>query len=115
MGPKGSAVSHVKEIYYILCIVVFVVSALFAVWGPGGYLEMRRTQIELESLRARVATLIQSNNERLQSIKALKTDKEALEKYARKQGYARKDEIIQQLPVAPAEPSKIQSPAKRQP
>ena len=96
------AVSHAREIYYILCIVVFVVSALFSISGPGGFLEMRRTKLELESRRARVADLKRSNQERLQSIEALKSNKEAQEEYARKQGYARKDEIIQQLPQAPA-------------
>ena len=94
--------SAAKEIYYILCIVVFVVSALFSIWGPGGFVEMRRTKLELEARRARVADLKRSNQERLQSIEALKSNKEAQEEYARKQGYARKDEIIQQLPQSPA-------------
>ncbi len=106
---RRSAVSHAKEIYYILCIVVFVVSALFSIWGPGGFNEMRRTKSELEARRARVADLKRSNQERLQSIEALKSNKEALEEFARKQGYARKDEIIQQLPQAPPAPA----PTKR--
>jgi len=98
MPHRRSVVSHAKELYYILCIVVFVVSASFTVWGPGGYLEMRRVKTELEAHRSKVSNLKQSNNERLQTIEALRSDKEALEKQARKQGYARKDEIIQQLP-----------------
>ncbi len=98
MTYRKNTVSHVKEIYYLLCIVVFVVGASFSIWGPGGHLEARKTRAELDAHRARVAGLKQSNAERLQSIEALKSDKEAMEKYARKQGYARKDEIIQQLP-----------------
>ncbi len=113
MSHKRSVVSHAKEIYYILCIVVFVVSALFTVWGPGGYLEMREAKLELDAHRARVTSLKRSNNERLQSIEALRSDKEALEKFARKQGYARKDEIIQQLPEEAPAPQLPAPPAKR--
>jgi cell division protein FtsB len=71
-------------------------------------MEMRRVRTDLEAHRSKVTDLKRSNNERLQSIEALRTDKEALEKQARKQGYARNDEIIQQLPEeAPTQ----QSPA----
>ncbi len=112
MSPRRRTVSHAKEIYYLLCVVVFVVSALFTVWGPGGILEMRRVRLELEAHRARVANLKRTNGERLHSIEALKTDKEALEEYARRQGYARKDEIIQQLPEQPVGPQPAATPAK---
>ncbi len=113
MSPRRSLVSYAKEIYYILCIVVFVVGAIYTVWGPSGFLEMKRAKLELEAYRAKVTNLKRSNNERLQSIEALKTDKEAQERYARKQGYARNDEIIQQLPEEPLVPQPPAKPAKR--
>ncbi len=104
MSRTAGAVSHAKEIFYLLCIAVFVVSALFTIWGPGGVSEMRRVKADLEAHRAKVLELQRTNSERVRSIEALKTDKEALEEYARKQGYGRKDEIIQQLPEEPAPP-----------
>ena len=113
MRLRRGAASRAKEIYYILCIVVFSVSAIFTVWGPGGFLEIRKTRRELEAHRAKVDDLKRANDERLQSIRALKSDKDALEKYARKQGYARKDEIIQQLPEEPPARQKPAPPAKQ--
>ncbi len=104
MSTRRQAVSQKIEIFYLVCIVLFVVSGFFTIWGPGGYLEMRRTKLDLQAQRARVINLKRLNSERLQSIEALKTNKEAMEEYARKQGYARKDEIIQQLPAEPADP-----------
>lgn len=111
MGYRRTSVSHAREAYYIVCIAIFIVSVAFALSGPGGYFEMRKVSAEMETHRARVAVLKRSNEERLKTIDALKHDKSALEKHARKQGYAREDEIIQQLPDEPAVPSQpAQSP-----
>jgi cell division protein FtsB len=110
ISERNGRVSHVKEIYYAVCMAVFVVSFLFSVWGPGGYMEMRRAQHDLEVHRAKVISLKRANAERMQSIQALRSDKDALESFARKQGYVRKDEIIQQVPAEPAPPA---PPARR--
>ena len=98
MPRRKKRVSHTKEIYYILSLVGLVVATLFSIWGPGGYLEMKRSQVELEMRRARVDALRKSNAERLEHIQRLRTDPEALERYARGKGYGRSGEIIQQLP-----------------
>ena len=37
----------------------------------------------------------------MKSIEALQSDRKALEKVARQKGYAKRDEIIQQLPQSP--------------
>jgi cell division protein FtsB len=112
MSQRKSRVSHAKEIYYALCVAVFVVSALFSIWGPGGYMEMRKAQRDLEVHRSKVSSLRRANAERMQAIQALRSDKDALESYARKQGYARKDEIIQQLPEEPPPPPPV-TPTKK--
>jgi cell division protein FtsB len=91
-------ISHKKELYYILCIVAVVLILLFSVLGPGGYIELRKTRLELQEQKARVEELKRGNSEHRKSIEALRSDPNALEKHARGKGYAREDEIIQQLP-----------------
>jgi cell division protein FtsB len=104
MAYRKKRVSHGKEVYYILSIVVAVVAAVFAVWGPGGYIEMKKTQLQLETHRARIEALQRSNRERMQAIQALRSDSKTIEKYAREKGYGKKGEIIQHTPEqAPAE------------
>jgi cell division protein FtsB len=76
-------------------------------------MEMRRAQRDLEAHRSKVSNLRQSNADRSQTIQALRSDKDALENYARKQGYVRKDEIIQQVPPEPPAPPPAVSPDKR--
>ena len=96
-----SGISHLKELYYISFIVVAAIVAIFSIWGPGGYFEMKRARTELEVHRARVETLKHDNSESMQSIKALRSDRETVERYARKKGYGRKGEIVQQLAQEP--------------
>lgn len=90
--------SHGKEIYYIICIVVVVFITLSSIWGPGGYLELRKARLDLENQRNRVGALKSSNEDRIQSIQALRSDPETLERRAREKGYGKSDEIVQQLP-----------------
>ena len=112
LSQRKSKVSHAKEIYYAVCMAVFVVSFLFSVWGPGGYMEMRRAQRELEAHRSKVISLKRANLERMQAIQALRSDKDAQESYARKQGYVRKDEIILQVPAEQSASTPV-PPAKK--
>jgi cell division protein FtsB len=101
MTYLNNRISHKKELYYILCIVAVVVILLFSFFAPGGYLELRRARIELQEQNKRVDELKRSNYERRKSIEALRSDRDALEKEARKKGYGREDEIVQQLPQKP--------------
>jgi cell division protein FtsB len=111
MGRMRRRSSHGKEIYYILCIVFILGCALLSVFGPGGYLELKKSRLELETYRERVNTLKDSNKERIQTIQALKSDRQALERYARQKGYGRTGEIIQQLP----EETPPEKPAPKKP
>ena len=103
MPQRRSHASFGKEVYYIFCVVIFIVSAIFSVFGPRGFREMRASQRELETHRARVEALRLANKQHIADIEALRSDKAALERYAREKGYARPNEIIQQLPPEPAE------------
>jgi cell division protein FtsB len=98
MARSKSRISHVKEVYYILCIVAVLVVLLFSFFGPGGYRDLRKLQIEVQEKHTRVDRLERENSERLKSIEKLNSDKNALEKYAREKGYGRPGDIIQQLP-----------------
>jgi len=97
MARPRKSVSHLKELYYIIFIVSLAVIASFGIWGPAGYAGFKKARAGLEVQRALVESLKRSNTERLKSIQALRSDKEALERYAREKGYARKDELVQQL------------------
>jgi cell division protein FtsB len=77
---------------------MFIVSALFAFWGPGGWRELKKAQIEVQVLRARVDSLDHQNKERLIRIQDLKSRKDKIEEIARGEGFAQDGEIIQQVP-----------------
>jgi len=94
-------ISHARELYYTACILVVIVGIAFSIWGPAGYLEMRRMERDLEQHRAKVESLVQSNIDRLRTVQGLRHDPAAKEKHLRDKGYARPDEIIQPVPRAP--------------
>lgn len=98
MAHSRSRLSHAKEIYYIVCIVLLVVIGMFSVRGPGGYMEMMKLRRELETQRARIDALKLGNQQKLESIQALRSSKETLERLARQNGYGREGEIVHQLP-----------------
>jgi cell division protein FtsB len=89
--------SYKKEIYYILCIVTVAVILLFSIFGPGGYRDLQKARAELQEQNRRVEELRRRNDKRMRKIGALRSDKDALENYAREKGYGREGEIIQQL------------------
>jgi cell division protein FtsB len=100
--------SQGKEIYYILCILSIVAGTLLTILGPGGYLDLRKTRDELETHQRRVETMRHENKQRTETIEHFRSDREAIEKYAREKGYGKKGEIIQQVPeeVPPPSPKK---------
>ncbi len=102
--------SHGKEIYYILCILVVVFLTFISIWGPGGYLSLKRARQDMEDLRERVETLKRNNSERMDTIRALRSDPQALEKYAREKGYGKPGEIVQELPEQPPKDGKNGQP-----
>jgi cell division protein FtsB len=102
MAYNRKPTSHKKELYYLICIVAVVSILLFSFLGPHGYRELRKLRLEEQELRKDVDDLKRSNEDRGKNIKALKSDKEALEGYARKKGYGRENEIIQHVPSQPA-------------
>jgi cell division protein FtsB len=101
MKRQRKRISYKKELYYILCIVSVLIILLCSFLGPGGFHDLQKARIQLQEQRARVDRLKQSNSELLKSIEELKYDRQALEKIARQQGYAKGNEVIQQLSPDP--------------
>jgi cell division protein FtsB len=103
MARSKRRTSHKRELYYILCIVAVLVILLFSFLGPGGYRDLQKARLQVHAQRARVDRLERDNSLRMQKVDKLRTDPNALEKYAREKGYGREGEIIQQLPEEPKE------------
>jgi cell division protein FtsB len=101
MVHSNNRLSHKKELYYILCIVAFFIILLFSFFAPGGYIELIKSREGLADQKRRIEEIKRENHNRMQTIEELRSSKEALEREARKKGYGREDEIVQQLPQEP--------------
>lgn len=79
-----------------LLVLVLVVHDIF---GPHGYLAMRRTQQEIKRVTADIEQLNKENLRLEQEVKELKTDPHKIEKIARDElGLARPGEVIIKIP-----------------
>jgi cell division protein FtsB len=96
--------SHAKEAYYILCFFAALFIFLFAVFGPGGYLELKDTRMQLEQERVHLEQMQQNVADQMRTIDELKNDPVVLEQYLRQKGYARPGELIQELPAPSGTP-----------
>ena len=95
-------------------LVIFVVVLLVHdVFGPHGYLVMRRKQQEIHKVNAALDKLNKENSTLEQEIKDLKSDPQTIRKIAREElGLAQPGEIIIKLPAqSPQEQPPVQ-PAK---
>jgi len=93
--------------------VLLVLVLMHTIFGPYGYLSMRRSQREIEQLRQEIDRLDRENLQLSGEIRALQTDPSAIEKVAREEmGLARPGEIIFRLPDDP--PGSKPAPAKSQ-
>lgn len=100
MATSKRRLSHAKEAFYISCIVIAVLIGLLSWFGPHGYRELKKTQSEVTTHSGRVEALRKSNEDRLHTVQMLRENPQAIEDYARQKGYAKKGEIIQEVPQA---------------
>lgn len=98
MAYKKYSIKHKKELYYIFLIVVVGGILFLSIVGPDGYLDLQKVRMDLQMQKERVEERERDINERINTIEALRSDKEAIEQYAREKGYGRDNDIIQQLP-----------------
>jgi len=97
---------------------LIVLVLLHTVFGPYGYLSMRRTERQIEQLRLEIGRLDQENSQLSGEIRALQSDPSAIEKVAREDmGLARPGELIFRLPddSLPATPPPANPPADSPP
>ena len=113
MAYNRKRVTHAKELFYICCILMVLLIGLLSIVGPAGYIEMRKDQAELAAQTARVDALRKSIENQANVVNALRDDEKAIEEYARKKGYGKKGEIIQEVPQREPEtpPASESSPA----
>ena len=87
-----------------LLVVFVVVLLVHDVFGPHGYLVMRRKQQEIQKVNAKLDSLNKENAGLEQEVKDLKTDPQTIRKIAREElGLAQPGEIIIKLPPQQAE------------
>lgn len=93
---------------------LLVLVLMHTIFGPYGYLSMRRSEHEIEQLREEIERLDRENVELSGQIRALETDPAAIEKLAREEmGLARPGEMIYRLPDEP--PGQKTGPSQNQP
>lgn len=90
---------------------LLVLVLMHTIFGPYGFLSMRRSQHEIEKLRQEIDQLDKENEQLTGEIRALQSDPAAIEKVAREDmGLARPGEMIFRLPDDP--PGKKQAAAR---
>jgi cell division protein FtsB len=80
------------------------------VFGPHGFIAMRRTQKEIEQIREQIGKVNNENKTLTEQVNSLKTDPKFIERIAREEmGLARPGEMIFKIPDA-AKPGDSQKP-----
>jgi len=92
-------VSHYGRQLLVIFVVVLLVHDIF---GPHGFLVMRRKQQEIQKVNAAMDKLNKENADLEQQVKDLKSDPQTIRKIAREElGLAQPGEIIIKLPAPP--------------
>ena len=87
-----------------LLVIFVVVLLVHDVFGPHGFLVMRRKQQEIQKVNATLVQLNKENAALEEQIKDLKTDPQTIRKIAREElGLAQPGEIVIKLPSPPPE------------
>jgi cell division protein FtsB len=95
-----------KNTRQILALALF---ALFVhdIFGPHGFLAMRRTQKEIEQIHDQIVKMNEQNKALTDQVSSLKSDPKSIERIAREEmGLARPGEMIFKVPDSPKAPSK---------
>jgi cell division protein FtsB len=95
-----------KNARQILGLALF---ALFVhdVFGPHGFIAMRRTQKEIEQIREQIGQMNEQNKSLAEQVNSLKSDPKSIERIAREEmGLARPGEMIFKIPDSAKPPSK---------
>jgi cell division protein FtsB len=100
---------HLRKILGIAILAM----AIHDVFGPHGFIAMRRTQHEITQLTAQIHQLNAENESLSGEVDALKTDPRLIERIAREDmGLAKPGEVIFKMPVQPDDSSQ-NAPTKK--
>jgi cell division protein FtsB len=95
-----------RNLRTILGLAIFAL-AIHDVFGPHGFLAMRRAQQEIKQYNAEMQKLNQENQALSDEVSSLKTDPRLIERIAREDmGLAKPGELIFKLPAAQDDPAK---------
>jgi len=87
-----------KNVRQILALALFAL-LVHDVFGPHGFIAMRRTQKEIEQVREQISKMNDENKSLTEQVNSLKTDPKSIERIAREEmGLARPGEMIFKLP-----------------
>jgi len=90
--------THGRQILGLALFALFV----HDIFGPHGFIAMRRTQNEIEQIREQIGKLNDENKSLTQQVNSLKSDPKSIERIAREEmGLARPGEMIFRLPDPP--------------
>ena len=94
---------HVRQILGLALFALLV----HDVFGPHGFIAMRRTQKEIEQIREQIGKMNDQNKSLAEQVNSLKSDPKSIERIAREEmGLARPGEMIFKLPDPPKTPAK---------
>ena len=95
----SEAAAYLRRNTRPLLILALLVLLAHDVFGPHGFIAMRRTQKEIEQVRAQIGKINKENKSLADQVNSLKTDPKAIERVAREEmGLARPGEQIYKLP-----------------
>lgn len=100
-SPADGVAYLQKHLRQILGLALFAL-LVHDIFGPHGFIAMRRTQKEIEDIRTQIGKVNAENKSLSDEVNALKTDPESIERIAREEmGLARPGELIFKLPDSP--------------
>ena len=97
-SPEDAAAYLRQHLRQILGVALFAL-LVHDIFGAHGFIAMRRTQKEIEDIRAQIGKVNAENKSLADEVNALKTDPQSIERIAREEmGLARPGEMIFKLP-----------------
>jgi len=99
MRRKTEQPSFLRRHFRTVFLVAVIALAIHDVFGPHGFLAMKRTQREIAQLTAEIHQLNDQNQALTDEVNALKTDPRLIERIAREDmGLAKPNEFIFKMP-----------------
>ncbi len=84
-----------RKIYYVLLIVITILSLIYSVKGKHGILKIIELKHEIANIKSDSEKISKENNVLQMKIEALKKDRKAVESIAREElGMVREDEVL---------------------